>query len=66
MGIQMEAGKPGWYDALNGLPGMFGSSMPETFELLRLVGFLMDVLDEAPLKHSSAHRSTGVDQCHRR
>ncbi len=26
----MEAGRPGWYDALNGLPGLFGSSMPET------------------------------------
>jgi hypothetical protein len=48
MGIQMEAGRPGWYDALNGLPGLFGSSMPETLELLRLVGFLMDVLDENP------------------
>lgn len=27
MGIEMEGGKPGWYDALNGLPGIFGSSM---------------------------------------
>lgn len=42
MGIQMEAGKPGWYDALNGLPGLFGSSMPEAYELLRLVNFLRD------------------------
>jgi hypothetical protein len=48
MGIQMEAGRPGWYDALNGLPGLFGSSMPETYELLRLVNFLIDALDEAP------------------
>jgi hypothetical protein len=47
MGIQMEAGRPGWYDALNGLPGLFSSSMPETYELLRLVNFLIDVLDEA-------------------
>lgn len=48
MGIEMEAGRPGWYDALNGLPGMFGSSMPETFELLRLVDFLLTSLAEAP------------------
>ena len=27
MGVEMEAGKPGWYDALNGLPGLFGSSL---------------------------------------
>lgn len=46
MGIQMEAGRPGWYDALNGLPGLFGSSMPETYELLRLVNFLLEIQDE--------------------
>lgn len=48
MGVQMEAGRPGWYDALNGLPGLFGSSMPETCELLRLVNFLVDALDAYP------------------
>jgi hypothetical protein len=40
MGIEMEADKPGWYDAMNGLPGLFGSSMPETCELLRLLRYL--------------------------
>ena len=44
MGIEMEAGKPGWYDALNGLPGLFGSSLAETFELQRLVEFLKSIL----------------------
>ena len=44
MGIEMEAGKPGWYDALNGLPGLFGSSMNETYELLRLIRFLQGSL----------------------
>ncbi|MFN2305199.1 MAG: cellobiose phosphorylase [Anaerolineales bacterium] len=47
MGIQMEAGRPGWYDALNGLPALFGSSMPETYELLRLVRFLIGIVVEA-------------------
>ena len=41
MGVEMEGGKPGWYDALNGLPGLFGSSMPESYELLRLINFLL-------------------------
>jgi hypothetical protein len=50
MGIEMEAGRPGWYDALNGLPGMFGSSMPETFELLRLVEFLLESLENPRAK----------------
>lgn len=46
MGVEMEAGKPGWYDALNGLPGLFGSSMPESYELLRLLRFLRQVLTD--------------------
>lgn len=44
MGVEMEGGKPGWYDALNGLPGMLGSSMPETCELLRMALYLRDVI----------------------
>jgi hypothetical protein len=48
MGIEMEAGKPGWYDALNGLPGLFGSSLCETFELARLLQFLLEVCQERP------------------
>ncbi len=41
MGIEMEAGRPGWYDALNGLPGLLGSSLSETIELQRLLAFLL-------------------------
>lgn len=40
MGIEMEGGRPGWNDAMNGLPALFGSGMPETFELVRLLEFL--------------------------
>lgn len=39
MGVEMEGGKPGWYDALNGLPGLLGSSMAESCELARLLAF---------------------------
>lgn len=46
MGIEMEGGKPGWNDAMNGLPGLFGSGMPETLELLRLLTFLKESLSE--------------------
>jgi hypothetical protein len=42
MGVEMEGGKPGWYDALNGMPGMFGSSMNETYELLRMIRYTRD------------------------
>ncbi|HSR03134.1 MAG TPA: cellobiose phosphorylase [Proteiniclasticum sp.] len=42
MGIEMEANKPGWNDAMNGLPGVFGSGMSETIELVRSVRFLKE------------------------
>ncbi len=44
MGIEMEGGKPGWYDALNGLPGLFGSSMAEAYELERMIGYMEEQL----------------------
>ena len=45
MGVEMEAGKPGWNDAMNGLPGIMGSATPETFETIRLSRYLMDAAD---------------------
>lgn len=42
VGVEMEAEKPGWYDALNGLPGLCGSSTPETLTLARLVRWLRE------------------------
>jgi hypothetical protein len=42
IGLEMEADKPGWCDALNGLPGLLGSSVNESFELLRWVRFLLE------------------------
>ena len=47
MGVEMEAGKPGWNDAMNGLPGMIGSGMPETFELLRLLRYTRGAITRA-------------------
>ncbi|MGZ8221979.1 MAG: hypothetical protein ACXWT0_10050 [Methylobacter sp.] len=44
VGIEMEADRPGWCDALNGLPGIFGSSVNETIELKRLVDFTSKIL----------------------
>ncbi|MHB8127728.1 MAG: hypothetical protein ACYDEX_01830 [Mobilitalea sp.] len=44
MGVEMEGGKPGWNDAMNGLPGIFGSGMAETFELKRMITFLCNTI----------------------
>lgn len=46
VGIEMEANKPSWFDALNGLPGLFGSSLNETLELERLIFFIKKAFDE--------------------
>ncbi len=45
-GVEMEAGKPGWYDALNGMPGLLGSSVSESFEVIRLSRLLAKLLKE--------------------
>jgi hypothetical protein len=42
LGLEMEADKPGWNDAMNGLPGLFGSGVSETIELKRVVTFLQN------------------------
>ena len=45
-GIEMEADKPNWFDALNGLPGLLGSSICETFELKRLTLFIIESIEK--------------------
>ena len=50
MGVEMEGGRPGWYDALNGLPGLLGSSMAESCELARLLDFAAGALEQKPGK----------------
>ncbi|MBU1026714.1 MAG: cellobiose phosphorylase, partial [Candidatus Margulisbacteria bacterium] len=42
IGLEMEANKPDWYDALNGLPALFGSSLSESLELKRLCQYVLD------------------------
>lgn len=57
IGIEMEADKPSWYDALNGLPGLLGSSICETIELKRLCLFLIDSLEAMKV---SDHQTIGI------
>jgi hypothetical protein len=45
-GIEMEAGKPGWNDSLNGLPALMGSGLSETIELRRLLRLVLGWLEE--------------------
>ncbi len=43
-GIEMEANKPNWFDSLNGLPALLGSSSCEAFELKRLLKMIKGAL----------------------
>jgi len=47
IGIEMEANKPNWFDSLNGLPALFGSSSCETFELKRLLKLIKQILEKS-------------------
>ncbi|TAM34249.1 cellobiose phosphorylase, partial [bacterium] len=50
IGIEMEANKPNWFDSLNGLPALFGSSSCETFELKRLLMKIKQNLDNCRIE----------------
>jgi hypothetical protein len=47
-GIEMEAGRPGWNDSMNGVPGLFGSSTCEAAEVLRLAQWLLEHVLKLP------------------
>ncbi len=49
-GIEMEADKPNWFDALNGLPALFGSSLNETFELKRLIILIKETMQKCAIE----------------
>jgi len=50
LGVEMETNKPGWNDAMNGVPGLFGSGISETIELKRIAHFLLKHLDSEKIK----------------
>ncbi len=54
IGIEMEANKPNWYDALNGLPGLLGSSISETFEVKRFAVFVKESMEQLKLDHQTS------------
>ena len=49
IGVEMEANKPGWCDALNGLPAILGSSINETAAIKRLALIVKDAVEKAGL-----------------
>lgn len=47
-GIEMEAGRPGWNDSLNGLPALFGSSTCQVAAAARLADWMLEHLKDLP------------------
>jgi hypothetical protein len=60
IGIEMEADKPNWFDALNGLPGLLGSSLCETLELKRLCLLINEII-----KKTKVERVSVTEEIHR-
>lgn len=60
IGVMYEAGKPGWNDAMNGLPGLFGSGVGETIELRKIVKFIKKLLAKYPEKSIYILKSTAL------
>lgn len=58
IGLSYEAERPGWNDAMNGLPALFGSGVSETIELKRIVDFLDQAIKEYPNKTVTLLTST--------
>ena len=54
VGVEMEADKPNWYDALNGLPGLLGSSISEAFEVKRFALFILSALEKAGIEEGES------------
>jgi len=60
MGLEMEAEKPGWCDALNGLPGLLGSSTHEAHTLARCVKLVRRVWQQHPASNQATMLPTEV------
>ncbi|MFH1693881.1 MAG: cellobiose phosphorylase [Bacillota bacterium] len=48
IGLSYEGNKPGWNDAMNGVPGLFGSGVSETIELQKIVLLLKKIINLHP------------------
>ena len=56
MGLEMDGGRPGWNDSVNGLPGLFGASASEVFQLKRAIAMTRAMAGGAGL--DEGHRQT--------
>ncbi|HHW23630.1 MAG TPA: hypothetical protein GXX26_12260 [Clostridiaceae bacterium] len=60
VGVEMESNKPGWCDALNGMPAILGSSINESAAVKRLAMIVLDILE----KNSSGFEISVPEEVH--
>ena len=60
IGLSYEANKPGWNDAMNGLPGLFASGVSEMIELKQLSKFISKKIETYPNKKVSVLKDTRI------
>jgi len=58
IGLSYEGNKPGWNDAMNGVPGLFGSGVSETIELQKIVLLLKKIAGSNPNEKVKLLKST--------
>ncbi len=49
IGMDMDAGRPGWHDSINGIPGALGASTSEVYHLIRAMDWTRRALDRCGL-----------------
>lgn len=57
IGLSYESDKPGWNDAMNGLPGLFASGVSEMIELKKLVDLMLSI----SIKHKNQNVSVIIN-----
>lgn len=59
-GINMESDKPGWNDAMNGLPGLMSSGVSESLELFRILNQTISSFEKYPNESIIIHKELSV------
>jgi hypothetical protein len=45
MGIEMDGGRPGWCDSVNGIPSLFAAGLPEAYQLIYVLRLIRDIIE---------------------
>ncbi len=53
MGIEMDGGRPGWCDSVNGIPSLFAAGLPEAYQLVHVIRMIRTfITNHAPEEYA--------------